>query len=207
MTNYAQYAAQRAVARKNAIEKRLAPPVPEPVSGPPPDLGPVIEAIEDFERRQRESNPEYQYLQRTWPGGAEAYIRSQQQRYMRAVESGDADLIRRLEADAQRVGYPLLPVSQRLRPAPSMPQWVPEARIPMPTYRPDPMTDYRTPVAERIPGNEVWGAVIPPGVAPRPRLLELLRPYFAPGAPPWLRELLLRRLPTGELFVPYTTEV
>ena len=45
----------------------------------------------------------------TYTGGREGYAASQQQRYEQARAAGDADLMRRLEADAQRVGYGLPP--------------------------------------------------------------------------------------------------
>lgn len=40
-------------------------------------------------------------------GGSANYIKSQQERYKKAVEQGNADLIRRLIEDSQRVGYKL----------------------------------------------------------------------------------------------------
>ena len=45
----------------------------------------------------------------TYTGGREGYAASQQQRYAQARAAGDTDLMRRLEADAQRVGYSLAP--------------------------------------------------------------------------------------------------
>ena len=45
-------------------------------------------------------------------GGKDAYITSQQQRYMDAYKTNNADLINRLKADAQRVGYSLPAINQ-----------------------------------------------------------------------------------------------
>lgn len=42
-----------------------------------------------------------------YTGGKEGYIQSQQKRYIQAAQSGDTDLMKRLEADAARVGYSL----------------------------------------------------------------------------------------------------
>jgi len=53
------------------------------------------------------ANEHKEYLDNTWPGGSQAYIASQQERYVEAVKSGDKDLISRLIADASRVGYTL----------------------------------------------------------------------------------------------------
>lgn len=44
-------------------------------------------------------------------GGRAAYVAAQQQRYQDALARGDQDLIRRLLADARRVGYPLFPLT------------------------------------------------------------------------------------------------
>lgn len=51
------------------------------------------------------TNPNFQYLEQTWAGGALAYIEAQRERYRKARQQGDSDLMRRLEADAARVGY------------------------------------------------------------------------------------------------------
>lgn len=44
-------------------------------------------------------------------GGRAAYVAAQQQRYRDALARGDEDLVRRLLADARRVGYPLFPLT------------------------------------------------------------------------------------------------
>ena len=48
---------------------------------------------------------QFPYLEQTWAGGALAYIEAQRERYRKARQQGDSDLMRRLEADAARVGY------------------------------------------------------------------------------------------------------
>lgn len=47
------------------------------------------------------------YLDNTYAGGSAKYAQDQQARYYQALSSGNTDLINRLKADAQRVGYTL----------------------------------------------------------------------------------------------------
>ncbi len=47
-----------------------------------------------------------------YTGGKEGYTGSQIQRYVNAINTGNTDLARRLEADAQRIGYSLPKVNQ-----------------------------------------------------------------------------------------------
>lgn len=72
-----------------------------------PELPEARQAGQEALRRLLEQSPHAQYLERTWPGGASAYIQGQQARYAQAGAGGDTDLMRRLEADARRVGYAL----------------------------------------------------------------------------------------------------
>lgn len=53
-------------------------------------------------------NPHQEYLNKTGSfGGSNAYAASQQQRFNQAYNSGDSDLVKRLQDDAKRVGYTL----------------------------------------------------------------------------------------------------
>lgn len=52
-------------------------------------------------------NEHYEYIEKTNPGGAAAYTKTQQDRYNKALEKDDVELIKRLNADAARVGYTL----------------------------------------------------------------------------------------------------
>jgi len=60
------------------------------------------------------TNSHYQWLEQNWPGGAQQYIRSQQERYRQASTSGNRDLMARIEEDARRVGYSLPPIVQNV---------------------------------------------------------------------------------------------
>jgi hypothetical protein len=60
-------------------------------------------------------NPNFQYLEQTWAGGARAYIEGQQKRYKQAKLDKDYDLMQRLEADARRVGYPIAHIGARVQ--------------------------------------------------------------------------------------------
>jgi hypothetical protein len=53
------------------------------------------------------SNSHKDYLDSTWDGGSAQYIKSQQDRYKNAVQTGDVELANKLKADAQRVKYDL----------------------------------------------------------------------------------------------------
>ena len=61
-------------------------------------------------------NEHQQHLQDTWPGGYDAYIQLQNDRYNTALQNNDVDLLRRLQEDSQRVGYSLTP-NQPVQPA------------------------------------------------------------------------------------------
>jgi len=80
-------------------------------------------------------------------GGRDAYGTSQGNRYLGAYQSGDTDLMRRLEADAARVGYSLpslipaaQPTTAALVPAqqPVAPLPLPSRTPEMPRYEPEP---------------------------------------------------------------------
>lgn len=53
------------------------------------------------------ANTHQAYINKTTTGGTDAYAENQRKRYQEAQQKGDADLINRLNADAQRVGYSL----------------------------------------------------------------------------------------------------
>jgi hypothetical protein len=53
------------------------------------------------------ANEHAEYIEKTYPGGLSNYVASQRKRYEDALKRGDTDLIKRLEADAKRVGYSL----------------------------------------------------------------------------------------------------
>lgn len=61
-------------------------------------------------------NEHQQYIQDTHPGGYDAYTKLQNDRYNTALQSNDVDLLNRLQADSQRVGYSLTP-NQPVQPA------------------------------------------------------------------------------------------
>lgn len=54
-------------------------------------------------------NEHQSYINSNYNGGLDAYKSYQQQRYDSAIASGDNDLLQKLEADASRVGYVLMP--------------------------------------------------------------------------------------------------
>ena len=64
-----------------------------------------------------------------YTGGREGYAASQQQRYEQARAAGDTDLMRRLEADAQRVGYSLAGAGAPEE-KPILPPYIPEEMAP-----------------------------------------------------------------------------
>ena len=64
-------------------------------------------AITNITGSSSSSNTHKDYLDDTWDGGADQYVKSQQKRYEEAVKTGNVDLANRLKADAQRVGYDL----------------------------------------------------------------------------------------------------
>lgn len=76
-------------------------------------------------------------------GGRDAYITSQNQRWMEANRAGDTDLMRRLQDDAKRVGYELKPYTatppassaQPAQPTPSTPT---RPNVPAPVSVPSP---------------------------------------------------------------------
>lgn len=54
-------------------------------------------------------NEHQQYIQDTHPGGYDAYVNLQNDRYNTALQDNDVDLLKRLQSDSQRVGYSLTP--------------------------------------------------------------------------------------------------
>lgn len=49
------------------------------------------------------------YISSNYEGGFDAYYSTQQQKYDNALASGDTDMIKRIEADADRAGYTIMP--------------------------------------------------------------------------------------------------
>lgn len=77
------------------------------------------------------------YINSTVPGGLSAYQANQQARYDDAYARGDQDLINRLNADVQRVGYSLhIPNMPQTQPTPQAAAPAPMGAIPqsMPNY-------------------------------------------------------------------------
>jgi hypothetical protein len=61
-------------------------------------------------------NEHQQHIQDTFAGGLDAYTKLQNDRYNTALQNNDVDLLKRLQADSQRVGYSLTP-NQPVQPA------------------------------------------------------------------------------------------
>lgn len=59
------------------------------------------------------ANEHKSYLDQAWDGGSAGYVAGQQERYKQAVAAGDKDLISRLQADSDRIGY-VLPGLQKM---------------------------------------------------------------------------------------------
>lgn len=60
-----------------------------------------------FDSSTEPVNEHKAYLDSTWEGGSETYIKGQQERFREAAKEGNTDLIGRLIADSERVGYNL----------------------------------------------------------------------------------------------------
>jgi hypothetical protein len=67
-------------------------------------------------------NEHQQYIQDVHPGGYDAYIQLQNDRYNTALQNNDVDLLRRLQEDSQRVGYSLTPNYQVQPVTPQIPE-------------------------------------------------------------------------------------
>ena len=67
-------------------------------------------------------NEHQQYIQDVHPGGYDAYIQLQNDRYNTALQNNDVDLLRRLQEDSQRVGYSLTPNYQVQPATPQTPE-------------------------------------------------------------------------------------
>ena len=67
-------------------------------------------------------NEHQQYIQDTHPGGYDAYVQLQNDRYNTALQNNDVDLLRRLQEDSQRVGYSLTPNYQVQPVTPQIPE-------------------------------------------------------------------------------------
>lgn len=61
------------------------------------------------QKRNNDQKEHRDYINSNYEGGFDSYYNTQQQKYNDALARGDADLLARLEADAQRVGYTLAP--------------------------------------------------------------------------------------------------
>jgi len=67
-------------------------------------------------------NEHQQYIQDVHPGGYDAYVQLQNDRYNTALQNNDVDLLRRLQEDSQRVGYSLTPNYQVQPVTPQIPE-------------------------------------------------------------------------------------
>ena len=67
-------------------------------------------------------NEHQQYIQDVHPGGYDAYVQLQNDRYNTALQNNDVDLLRRLQEDSQRVGYSLTPNYQVQPATPQTPE-------------------------------------------------------------------------------------
>lgn len=118
LANLATAAEQNANAMMVALLPYLSPTYAEEeaarrdmtsILGVTPDIGTLTGGVDYTAAPAIPSmSPEVKaYLDRAYTGGAEGYIASQRKRYREALAKGDYELARRLQEDAERVGYTL----------------------------------------------------------------------------------------------------